>query len=79
MSKPNFVRIASGQFLTEMVDDINRRVLKDIPSEAYEGWRESQLEEAILDLAKVLEDMYNTGIQVGIREAYKRTDSCLSN
>ena len=73
MPKPNFVRIASGTFLEEPVDSID-----ELSSQEYgELWgldwfERDQHSESILDLAKVLEDMYNTGIQVGIREATKR-------
>lgn len=70
--KPNFVRIASGHFLTELVDDLASESLCNLVCERYEDLSFNDLEDAILTMAKELEDMYNTGIQVGIRESYKR-------
>lgn len=72
MAKPNFVRIASGQYLCECVDSIEE-VSEGQITEAYEYCPQEDVLEAILDLAKLLEDVYNTGIQVGIREATKRS------
>lgn len=71
MSKPNFVRIASGQFLIEYIDSVSALEL-DMATLDYEDWTVGMLEEKILDLAKLLEDMYNTGVQAGVREATKR-------
>lgn len=73
MAKPNFVRIASGQFLTELVDGVEFQSLEDITKEDYDNFSDEELREEILDLSKLLEDMYNTGVQVGVREATKRS------